>query len=100
MSAILPEKLFDLRALECHVVQRVVGRVEQQDDLDRRIATRKLGSRSIDGLEGTYLLRFVVVEQGKIPLLKAGDGLPRSIGHQDIEFDLARWSVRIRGNAM
>jgi len=87
MSAILTKKLFNLIALKCDVVQRVVGRVDQQDDLGRRLGSA-LAIRSVERAEETYRLRFLVIEQGEIALLETSDRPPRSIRHHDIQLDL------------
>ena len=99
MSAILAKKLCNLIALKCDVVQRVVGRVDQQDDLDRRLGGA-LAGLPIYCTKETYRLRFLVIEHDEIALLETSDRPPRSIRHQDIQLDLAFPSARRWRRAM
>ena len=88
MSAMLAKKLLNLIALISDVVEGIVGCVDQQNDLNRRLGDA-LADRSICRAKEKYRLRFLVIEQSEIVLLKTRDRPSRGIGYKNIELDLA-----------
>ena len=96
MAAVLLKVFDDLLLGDCGLFEGRVDEVEEQDEFE-------LSGRSwrpaVDSLKGEDGLRLLLVEDGEVLLLQAGDGRARFDVDHNIELNLANCAARSRRGA-
>src|ERR1039458_6410842 len=84
MAAVLAQESDDLLARKRDLLEGEVCRIDEQNNLDRRVG---LYADSIEGVEGENLARLVVVHDLEVRRFEAEDRLAPCVGDKDIEMD-------------
>jgi hypothetical protein len=84
MPAVLAQEPFDFIPLIGSQRGRQADRIDEQNELNRRIG---VGRNPIERVKGENLVRLPVVEQSKIAGPKSGYGLSRLIRYHNVQLD-------------